>query len=184
MRINPSGNDCSSFRYRFYTHHIYEIFNEALLLPINKMLSTYYWFLEISTWFLLFRVLLCFRMVDYNYILSGLLKTLWRTDAIWRHGAGSTLAQVMAWCLIATSWTNVDSSSVKSNGIQSTAIRQEISKPSITKIMFKIGYLKCRSYPPQSNELIKLTNIPDCLTASETAQGLLLLTLIPAWICD
>ena len=29
--------------------------------------------------------------------------TLWPSDAIWRHGSGSTLAQVMAWCLTAPS---------------------------------------------------------------------------------
>ena len=32
-----------------------------------------------------------------------LLNSLWPSDAIWRQGSGSTLAQVMAWCLTAPS---------------------------------------------------------------------------------
>ena len=33
----------------------------------------------------------------------NVLTHLWPTDAIWRHRSGSTLVQVMAWCLMATS---------------------------------------------------------------------------------
>ena len=34
---------------------------------------------------------------------SILIDSLWRSDAIWGHRTGSTLAQVMAWCLMAPS---------------------------------------------------------------------------------
>ena len=47
------------------------------------------------------------------------INSFWPSDVIWRHISGSTLAQVMAWCL---TWTNVDLPSVKSNNIHIRAI--------------------------------------------------------------
>ena len=50
-------------------------------------------------------------------------------------------------------WTNVDSSSVKSIDIHMGAISQEIPQPSITKISLNITYLKFYSNLPGANEL-------------------------------
>ena len=32
------------------------------------------------------------------HISNNIINSLWRSDTIWRHRSGSTLAQVMAWC--------------------------------------------------------------------------------------
>ena len=53
-----------------------------------------------------------------------------------------------------TSWTNVHWSSVKSNYIHISAISQKIPQPAITKICWKITYLKFHSNFPRANELI------------------------------
>ena len=72
------------------------------------------------------------------------INTLWPNDGISRHRSGSTLAQVMACCLMSPSHytrTNVDLSSVRSNGIRRRAISQEIPKPPITDISLEIAYI-------------------------------------------
>ena len=60
--------------------------------------------------------------------------------------SGSTLAQVIT-------WTNVDWSSVKSSDIHIRTISQEMPQPPITKIYFKVTYLKFHSNFPGANEL-------------------------------
>ena len=69
------------------------------------------------------------------------INSLWPGNIIWRHRSEVTLVQVMACCLTAPSWTNVDFSSLRSNYIHLTAISQEMHSPSITKIHLKITYL-------------------------------------------
>ena len=82
---------------------------------------------------------------------------MWRSDAIWWHRYGSTLAQVMACCLMATSLTctNVDISSIRSSDIQLRAVLLEIPQPSITKINFKITHLKFHLNLPRAKELMR-----------------------------
>ena len=69
---------------------------------------------------------------------------------------GQTLAQVMAFCLMAPSHylNHVDLSSVRSSDIHLKAISQEIPKPPITKFNLKITCLKFYSSIPGTNELI------------------------------
>ena len=57
------------------------------------------------------------------------------SDTIWRHISGSALAQ-------AITWTNVDLPSVRSIGIHLSTILQDILQPSLTKISWKITFLK------------------------------------------
>ena len=57
-------------------------------------------------------------------------------DAICRHRSGSTLAQVMPWCLTAPSHY-IDFSSVRSSGIHLRAISLEIHQPPFTKVSLK-----------------------------------------------
>ena len=68
------------------------------------------------------------------------LNSLWPSDAIWQHKTGSTLAQVMACCLMAPAitWTIIDLSSVRSSDNHLRVISQEIVQPSITEINMKI----------------------------------------------
>ena len=76
--------------------------------------------------------------------------SLWPSDAIWRHGSQSTLAQVMlvAWRHQGITWTNVDLSLVRSSDNHMRANSQNILQPWITKITTKITYLKFLSYLP------------------------------------
>ena len=89
---------------------------------------------------------------------TSAFNSLWPNDAIWGHRSGSTLAQVMACCLMAPShylnqFTNVDLSSLRSNEICLRAISQEISYPSITYVSSNITYLRFQSNLPGANEL-------------------------------
>ena len=56
------------------------------------------------------------------------VNSLWPSDAIWRHSSGSTLAWHGTTWHQAISWTNVDSSSVKSCGINLRAVLSEKSR--------------------------------------------------------
>ena len=82
------------------------------------------------------------------------INSLWPSDAIWRHGSGSTLAQVMACCLTAPSHylNHVDLSSMRSYDIFLRTISQEMPLPSITKIRLKITYMKFHLNVPGANE--------------------------------
>ena len=102
---------------------------------------------------------------------NKLRNSLWPSDAIWRQGPGSTLAQVMACCLTAPShylnpcWLI----SSESNDIHIRAISQDMPQPSIIKICLKITCLKFNSNFPGANELIndrtvQLTVIWDILS--------------------
>ena len=73
-------------------------------------------------------------ILPYGIIRPQWVNSLWPNDAIWRQRSGSTLAQVMACCLMAPShyWTNVDLPSARSIGIHLSTILQEILQPSIT----------------------------------------------------
>ena len=72
---------------------------------------------------------------------------LWPSDTIWRHGSGSTLAQLMAccWWHQAITWTHVDLSWVRFSNIRLWTISQETPQPSITKISLK-NYLSKIAY--------------------------------------
>ena len=61
---------------------------------------------------------------------------------------------LVAWRHQAITWTNVDSSSMKSSDIHIRAISQEMPQPSIPKIHLKITYSKFHSNFPGANELI------------------------------
>ena len=102
------------------------------------------------------------------------VNSLGPSDGICRQRSGSTLAPVMACCLMAPShiWTNVDWSSTKSNDIHIRAISQEKPQPSITKICLKIICLKFHSNFPGVNELTRLHRLP-CHWISNVAWGAL-----------
>ena len=86
--------------------------------------------------------------VTSHYVNQCPVNSSWPGDACcdvaWRHRSESTLAQVMACCLMSPShflsWTNVDLSSVKY--ILLGAISQQITQPPTSKISLKIIYLK------------------------------------------
>ena len=75
---------------------------------------------------------------------GGIINSLWPNDAIWRQRSGSTLAQVMAWCLTAPShylnqcWFTFS----KVHWHSFEYILQEMIELSITKISWKITFLK------------------------------------------
>ena len=72
---------------------------------------------------------------------AWLTYSLWAIGVIWWHRYGSTLAQVMAHCLMAPSHDD-DLSSVRSSDIHLKAISQRIPQPSITKFSLKMTSLK------------------------------------------
>ena len=94
------------------------------------------------------------NVVFFAQILSGCayanytddsINSLWPSDAMWRHRSASTLAQVMACCLITPSHYlthYLDVSSVRSRDIHLGAISQEMHQPSTTKISLKITNLE------------------------------------------
>ena len=88
------------------------------------------------------------------------LNSLWPGDAIWRHRSGSTLAQVMACCLMAPGhyWTNVDLSSVRYRGIHLGVVSLQWPNISVIKVSLNIIYLKLQPYCPWINELIIMNN--------------------------
>ena len=61
---------------------------------------------------------------------------------------------LVAWRHQAITWTNADLSSVRSSDIHLRTISQGIPRPTITKISFKIIYLKLHSNLPGTNELM------------------------------
>ena len=67
----------------------------------------------------------------------------WPSDAIWRQRSGSTLAQVMACCLMAPS-----------HYLNQCWLPSDIHIRAISKICLKITYLKFHSNFPGANELI------------------------------
>ena len=77
----------------------------------------------------------------------AIVNSLGPSDAIWQQRSGSTLAQVIT-------WTNVDSSSVRSSDIHLRAFSQELPQPSITEDCLKINYLKIHSNLRGANELM------------------------------
>ena len=92
--------------------------------------------------------------------LSSWLRVIsfWPSDTVWRQRSGSTLAQVMACCLMAPSqylnqcWLII--SDVQWHSYEDNFTRD--ASPSITKICLKITYLKYHSNFPGANELINL----------------------------
>ena len=83
------------------------------------------------------------------------VNSLWPNDAIWRHRSGSTLAQVMACCLMAPShylnqcWLII-------NKVQRHLAERNFTRktqPSVTKVISKITYPKFNLNLPGSNEL-------------------------------
>ena len=70
--------------------------------------------------------------------------SLWLSDAIWQHKSGSTLAQVMACCLTAPSH-NLNQCWLPISKVQWHHLRanlQEITRPSIAWISFKITFIQ------------------------------------------
>ena len=81
---------------------------------------------------------------------------LWPSDTTWRYRPGSTLAQIMTWCLLAPShylnqcWLII--SDVPWQSPEANFIR-DIIPPSIYKITLSITYPKFHSNLPGANEL-------------------------------
>ena len=96
-------------------------------------------------------------MSPYGVTRPQWVNSLWPTDVIRWHWAGSPLAQVMACCLMAPSHclNQCYLPSVMSNDIHLRAISQEIPQPSITKISFRITYLIFHLNLPGANELMR-----------------------------
>ena len=84
------------------------------------------------------------------------INSLWPSDVIWWHRSGSTLAQVMACCLMAPSHYLSQCLIIilNSSDIHPREISQEIPQASITKMSFKISYLKFSTNLPGACELI------------------------------
>ena len=76
--------------------------------------------------------------------------SLWPGDAIWRHGTRSTLAQVMACCLMAPSHY-LNQCWLITSKVQRHS--SEIPQPPVTEISLKITYLNFFSNLPGANEL-------------------------------
>ena len=133
--LNTSYNHCHaeviSGREREKINHIQEVWK------YNQQLDSQY---DGTTACLMMGISLAVHLC----VITVIINSLWPSDATWRQRSGSTLAQVMACCLTAPShylnqcWL----SSVRSSDIYLTAISQEISQPSITKISLKIACLK------------------------------------------
>ena len=74
------------------------------------------------------------------------VNSLWPSDTIWQHRSGSTLAQIMACCLMAPShylkqcW--IINSKVHWHSSILRSISPELLEPSLTKISLKVTYLK------------------------------------------
>ena len=85
--------------------------------------------------------------------------SLWLSHAIWQHRSGSTLAQVMAWCLMAPShslipcWLPICC-------IHLSAISQPIPKLPFGLTSLKIILLNLQPHLPGSNELNDTALIP------------------------
>ena len=82
--------------------------------------------------------------------------TLWPIDNIWWHRSGSTLAQVIACCLMAPSHYLNQCWLIIISDVQwqsPRAISQEIPQPSIKKMWLKVTYPKFHSTLPGANEL-------------------------------
>ena len=103
-----------------------------------------------------------FTHIDYPVPVKALIlfNSLWPSDAIWRQGSGSTLAQVMACCLTAPShylnqcWLII--SEIQWN---IRAISQEMPQPPITTIHLKIACLKFHPNFPGANELSSVISL-------------------------
>ena len=87
---------------------------------------------------------------------GSLSNSSWPSDAIWRQGSESTLAQVMVCCFTAPShyWTTVDLSSVRSCGIHLRTISQEMLKMSILDMSLKIINLRLHLHLLVANEFL------------------------------
>ena len=90
-------------------------------------------------------------------VVETFVNSLWPNNAILRHGLGSTLAQVMAWCLTAPShylnqcWLvirKIQLHSCDGNFTSDTSVMNDY-------INMKITHLKCHQNPPGSNKLIE-----------------------------
>ena len=72
--------------------------------------------------------------------------SLCSSDTLWQHGSGSTLAQVMAWCMMAPSHYLSQCRLIISK-VQFR--RRHHSQPSTTKISLNITHLKCHLNLPR-----------------------------------
>ena len=100
--------------------------------------------------------LICFEKFAFISVLS--INPLWTIDAIWWHRSGSTLAQVMACCLMTLchyrTLNYVDFTSMTFCGIYLTTILRESSRYQFIKWIWKISLLKFLPHLPGANELI------------------------------
>ena len=94
-------------------------------------------------------------MYIYMYIYIW-FNTLWPNDTIWWHISGLTLAQVMAWCLMAPSHYLNQCWLIISEVHLMRPISQEVPHPPITKSSLKITFVKFHPNLPGANELIHM----------------------------
>ena len=93
-------------------------------------------------------------LVNWDDWLTINFNSLWPIDTIWWHRSGSTLAQVMACCLMPPShylhqcWLIIGKVQ-----LHPASEIQEIPQPSITTINWKVTYLKFHSNLSGANEL-------------------------------
>ena len=111
-----------------------------------------WWVLRISSIYVSVCLCICLSLAPsicpkWPYYYSKLcgsqwVNSLWPSDAIWQHRSGSTLAQVMACCLMAPShYLNQFWSLVTYCGIHLRAVSQEILKIPIMDMSLKITNL-------------------------------------------
>ena len=80
--------------------------NSVVAMHHQDMLPLHLSFLDILDSHLRHMALIIHTLYcDWKYLISDIwpVHSLWPRDTIWWHGSGSTLAQVMAWCLMAPS---------------------------------------------------------------------------------
>ena len=110
---------------------------------------------------------------------------MWPSDAIWRRGFESTLAQVIACCLTAPSrylkhcWLMI--SEVQWQSPEGNFISQEVPQPSITKISLGITFNWFLFKSPRG-QCVKKDISPNCLNAMWTYRGLAIHTHTHAYI--
>ena len=96
--------ECAPSRVR---HALWLILHEEFYMAIFMLLSYPYpsgllqWFLWLPIAY--FCPIVSEMMADMSWRTCAFVNSLWPSDAIWRQGSGSALAQVMACCLTAPS---------------------------------------------------------------------------------
>ena len=108
------------------------------------------------------------------------------SETLVKQPPGSTLAQVMAWCLTAPSHYLKQSWLIISEvQRQIRAISQEMPQPSVTKIPSKFTYVKFHLYFPGANELMRTSCLRICSQVTKIPfDDKLISVQVMTWCCQ